>query len=273
MRSDPGGLALSNGSRIAILGAGPAGAFFAGFALTLARQKGLDLSIVVSDGKDFTRSGPLGCNLCAGVISETLVKDLDKIGISLQEERVQRRIAGYDFHVRAGRLELRHPQNSEQITTVFRGNGPRFFSTEASVSFDDYLLDHVRSRGVTVVPKLVRRIELSEDPRQPVRVVCDRAAEESVFEADLLVVACGLNTHMLNAVADLGFGYRPPHTLTARCLEIHLGADWIETDFGNEIIVCNWRTHDGSRLAAVIPKKDYVTVNVIGQTNISILVS
>ena len=46
-------LKLHNGSRIAIIGGGPAGSFFAHFCLKLARQQGIDVEITVLDGKDF----------------------------------------------------------------------------------------------------------------------------------------------------------------------------------------------------------------------------
>ena len=75
-------LKLRNGSRIAIIGGDPAGTFFAHFALKLARQKGLEVIVTIFDGKNFVRQGPPGCNMCAGVISETLLA-------RLEEERLQ----------------------------------------------------------------------------------------------------------------------------------------------------------------------------------------
>ena len=80
-------LKLRSGSRIAIIGGGPAGSFFAHFALKLARQEGLDIAVTIFDGKNFLRQGPPGCNMCAGVISETLLARLEKEEIRLPEER------------------------------------------------------------------------------------------------------------------------------------------------------------------------------------------
>ena len=63
---------LKDGSKIAIIGGGPAGSFFAHFAQKWSIQKGIDVSVTIFDGKDFLQRGPKGCNLCAGVIAESL---------------------------------------------------------------------------------------------------------------------------------------------------------------------------------------------------------
>ena len=65
---------LHNGAKIAVIGAGPAGTFFANFAYHLAKEKGLEVAITIFDGKDFNLVGPPSCNLCAGVISRNLTE-------------------------------------------------------------------------------------------------------------------------------------------------------------------------------------------------------
>ena len=69
---------LKDGSKIAIIGGGPAGCFFANFALKIAKQKGIKVDITIFEGKDFCQKGPRGCNMCAGVISEKLYGELLK---------------------------------------------------------------------------------------------------------------------------------------------------------------------------------------------------
>lgn len=126
MKTHVQNLKLRNGSRIAVIGAGPAGTFFSHFVSNLARKKGLDISITLFDAKNFTRHGPRGCNLCAGVISETLVQQSNTYGLSLPEKIVQRKIEGYFLQVKAGGFLLKHPSGEKRITTVYRVNGPRF---------------------------------------------------------------------------------------------------------------------------------------------------
>ena len=141
-------LRLHNGSRIAIIGGGPAGTLIAHFAQRLAQREGLSITIAILDGKSFLQQGPPGCNMCAGVISETLIARLAKEAIPLPEDPVQRRIDGYHLHTRHFDLPLAHPQGKKgAIGTVFRGSGPRAWPSASEVSFDDYLLAHVKMEG------------------------------------------------------------------------------------------------------------------------------
>ncbi|MEW5815116.1 MAG: hypothetical protein AB1798_06930 [Spirochaetota bacterium] len=268
MKTQGGSLSLKNGSTIVIIGAGPAGTFFADFALDIVRSKGLNISIILFDGKDFTKSGPKGCNLCAGVISETLVERLKARGIVLPGEKVQRKISGYYIHGRAGSFLLSHPQNESRITTVFRGNGPRQSGRETNVSFDDYLLEHVRNKGLQLIRKSVKRVELPQDPKAPIRVIYGTGDEETVLESDLVVGAFGLSGSMMKKMQDLRFGYRPPDTIRARNMEIRLGGDFIHKYFSDNIFTYNLSTAKGMRVVSIIPKKEYITVNMIGKKDV-----
>jgi hypothetical protein len=51
-------LKLSSGSRVAVIGGGPAGSFFSIFLLDLVKRVGLDVSIDIYDDKDFSKCGP-----------------------------------------------------------------------------------------------------------------------------------------------------------------------------------------------------------------------
>ena len=258
-------LFIKNGSKIAVIGAGPAGSFFANFAMHLAQERGLNLSIVLFDGKNFTREGPQGCNMCAGVISETLVNHLEAQGIVLPEEKVQRKIEGYYHWASAGGLFLKHPMNEKRIIAVFRGNGPRLSSQKGNISFDDYLLEQVRRMGLEVINKPVNLIQLPLDPKKSVRVIYGIGKEESTFEADLVVGAFGLSATMMAMMQKLKFGYKPPRTLNAMNVEIRLDNDFIQKTFGNNIFAYNWSTAKVMRVASIIPKKDYITINLIGK--------
>jgi flavin-dependent dehydrogenase len=262
-------LTLTTGSKIAVIGAGPAGSFFALFCSQLAKTKGLELSITLFDWKDFSRQGPQGCNLCAGVISETLTKRLTATGIVMPEGTVQRKIKGYYLQTKAGGFLLEHPLGENKITTVFRGNGPKFSGQSGNIGFDAFLLDHVqRHSGVRVVFQPVREIILNPDPRKSVRIIYGKKGTESTFEADLVVCAFGLNKKMMEIIRAQGFGYKPPQTLGASCLELPLDTRFIQHRLGNNIFICNWRSRNGIRIAGIIPKKNYVTVNVIGRGDV-----
>ncbi|MFQ6014176.1 MAG: NAD(P)/FAD-dependent oxidoreductase [Anaerolineae bacterium] len=263
-------LKLRNGSRIAIIGGGPAGTFFAHFALKLARQKGLDVAVTIFDGKNFLQRGPPGCNMCAGVISETLLARLVEEGIRLPEERVQRRIDGYYLQSRDFGLLLTHPQGKRgAISTVYRGSGPRFWPKTTDISFDDFLLSYVKERGARVIEKVVGNITLPSDASQPVRLLYGSPGSQTEFEADLVVGAFGLNTAVLKKVTALGFGYRPPRFLRTFQAELRLGADHIQRHLGNNIYTFSLGL-SRIRFAAFTPKREHITVSVIGRKDVNI---
>ena len=257
-------LRLRSGSRIAIIGGGPAGSFFAHFALKLAKQQGLDITVTIFDGKNFLLQGPPGCNMCAGVISETLLARLEKEEIQLPEERVQRRIDGYHLRTKDFGLHLPHPRGSKgAIRTVYRGNGPRFWPKTTDISFDDYLLSHVKREGAQVIEEVITDIALPTDNSQPVRLLCGGPGSQTECEADLVVGAFGLNATILKKVAALGFGYRPPRSVRAFQAELKLEGDRIRRQMGNNIYIFTLGL-SRIRFAAFTPKKEHITVSVIG---------
>lgn len=254
------GLSLQTGARIGVVGAGPAGCFFAHFALQAARLRGLDIQVVLYDGKSFARSGPVGCNMCAGVVAATLVDRLREMGMSLPENVVQRRVHGYLLHTLVGRLTLLPPVTSGPIYTVFRGNGPRGSAAGDRASFDDYLLEHVRHLGATVISEPVVNIRL---PRQGAEKAAVTRQSGAVDEVDLVVGAFGMHGPLARLVADLGFGYRPPPSTHGYQAELLLGEDQVSRFFGDavHIFALNLR---GITFAAITPKRQHVTVTLVG---------
>src|SRR5512145_1120581 len=95
-------LELEDGSRVAVMGGGPAGAFFSYFLLQMARRAGLSLQLDIYEPRDFFAIGPKGCNMCGGIISESLVQSLAAEGINLPTSVVQRGIDSYDLHMDVG---------------------------------------------------------------------------------------------------------------------------------------------------------------------------
>jgi len=74
---------LKDGSRIGVIGGGPAGFLVSYFLLEMAERIGLKLELDIYEPRDYSRSGPAGCNMCGGIISESLVQLLATEGINL----------------------------------------------------------------------------------------------------------------------------------------------------------------------------------------------
>ena len=257
-------LVLKDGSKIAIIGGGPAGSFFAHFAQKWAIEKGINVSITIFDGKDFLQRGPRGCNLCAGVIAESLNKKLKEEGIYLPEERIINRVDGYFLHVDSKSLLLSCKENENNtIATVFRGNGPRFSTFPEIISFDDFLLSWVQDRGADVIPYQVWEIKLSEKKTGPMSIYFGERGNVQKFDADFVVGAFGVNTYLIKKIQALGFGYTPPSTLIIYQAELKMDREKILEYFGNTIHVYMPKSK-AIRYATVIPKGDYITTTLIG---------
>jgi flavin-dependent dehydrogenase len=260
-----GALTLRSGSKIAVIGGGPAGSFFVHFARKRAEKKAADLSIVIFDGKDFLERGPRGCNLCAGVIAASLEQKLQEEGLFLPEPRIINRIEGYSLHAGKEVLRLSRVQNAKKaIATVFRGNGPRFSRFPHIISFDDFLLSWAQDRGARIISQPVWGIRLPKNQDGSITLFYGNRHSPQSYEADLVIGAFGVNTFLLKLVQELGFGYRPPATLTTFQAEFRLGLEEAKKRFGRDIHVYLLRSKT-VRYATIIPKGDYVTVSVVGK--------
>lgn len=258
-------LALRNGSRIAVIGGGPAGSFFAYFARKWAVKKGLDVAVTIFDGKNFLQRGPQGCNLCAGVIAESLNQRLAQEGIFLPEQRIINRVEGYTLHIDHKTLLLSCSDvNRNPIATVFRGNGPRYSTFPENISFDDYLLHVAQDQGARIVSEPVWDINLPKDKTKPLTLIFGQKNKCETYEADLVVGAFGVNTPLIKKFQELGFGYKPPSTLTTFQAEIRLEKEDILKHFGNTIHIFRPKSKT-IRYASVVPKEKYITLTLIGK--------
>jgi len=263
-------LLLKNGSKIAIIGGGPGGSFFAHFASHYAKEAGIDVSIKIYDRKSFCQRGPRGCNMCAGVISENLFNSLEEERINIADFCVQRKIEGYCFQAQDESVVLHHPVpgHISKIVTVFRGNGPLQSEHEGNVSFDDYLLNHVKEQGVEIVFDIVKSFKLPFRKGDPVKVISGDGNPKNEFDADLVVGAFGVNTGMMEKVGNMDFGYKPPKTVRTCQCEIMLSPEHIEKTFGNNVFVFALGKRE-LKFASITPKADYVTVNLVGRRDLT----
>ena len=58
-------------------------AFFSYFLLGMAERMGLEIEVDLYDPRPFAGVAPLGCNMCGGIVSESLVQLLATEGIEL----------------------------------------------------------------------------------------------------------------------------------------------------------------------------------------------
>ena len=245
--------------RVAVLGGGPAGAFCAIWLCRLSRANGRPVEVVIFDHKSFEKPGPAGCNMCAGIIPGSLVQNMQALGMDLPEHVIQRRIEGYRLETRGGALDLAAPADSTLYAT-FRGPGPLGMYPSAEEGFDWFLLTEAQRQGAHHVSKLVTDLCLPSVRNGPYQIVC---RDGSNYEADVVVGAFGVNSNLAGVFERLGFGYRAPRTLRVRQAEISLTPEFIEQNLRNRVLIfaMGW---PGIRFAAITPKRQHVTVTLIG---------
>lgn len=249
---------LENDSRVAVIGGGPAGSFFSYFLLDLADRIGLDLHVDIYEPRDFSLPAPRGCNMCAGVVSETLVQNLATEGINIPASVVQQAIDSYVLHTDRGSQRLDAASDEKRIAAIFRGGGPRHVEGIEVRGFDGYLLSLAENKGAKKIPSRVTGIERIGDHLS----VQTREGIDKGY--DLLVVATGVNTAAHKLFKDSDSKFNPPQTTKTSLREYHLGREIVEKYFGNSLHVF---LLDIPKLdfAMIVPKGDYVSVCMLGK--------
>ncbi|HSO28705.1 MAG TPA: hypothetical protein VLS28_02270 [Candidatus Sulfomarinibacteraceae bacterium] len=251
-------LTLADGSRIAVVGSGPAGSLFTCFLLEMAERVGLKLAVDIYEPRAFAQPGPTGCNMCGGIISETLVQNLAIDGVNLPPGVIQRGIDSYVLHMDVGSVRIATPAQEMRIGAVHRGGGPRDVTESSWRSFDGHLQGLALERGARLVATRVD--EVGREDGRPVLRARDGTAERY----DLVVIAAGVNTGILKTFEGLGIGYERPKVTKTLIREYHLGAEAINTHLGASMHVFLLNI-PRLEFAALIPKGDYVTMCLLGE--------
>jgi flavin-dependent dehydrogenase len=255
---DPQSLRLEDGSRVAVIGSGPAGSLFSYFLLQMTERLGTTIEVDLYEPRTFAQPGPQGCNMCGGIISESLVQNLAAEGINLPPGVVQRGIDSYVLHMDVGTVRIDTPLNEMRIGAVHRGAGPRDAREARWESFDHHLQSLALARGARLVHTRVD--EVARESGKPVLKARDGHSETY----DLVVVAAGVNSTILKVFEGLGIGYQRPAMTKTLIREYHLGGDVISRSLGTSMHVFLLNI-PRLEFAAIIPKGDYVTMCLLGE--------
>lgn len=251
-------LTLKDNDTVVIIGAGPAGSFFAIHLLMLAKKMGIRINVIMFDRKFFTEHGPPGCNMCAGAIGNNLVKKLNEMNIPLPESVVRQEVDGYSLHGRIGYSYIK-TEPGMKIYTVFRGAGP-CASEVRKYAFDQYLLDTAINLGARFKNELVEDIFFPE-PGSGEKIRVKIKGEHEYFQADLVVGAFGVNTAI---VKKIKYGYVPPKTWHSCQGEIRVSEDFY-TRKHSKFIHVFLTNNPLIKFSAITPKGEFLTVTSIGE--------
>ena len=256
---------MSDGSRVAVVGGGPASSFFSYFLLKMADSIDLDIQVDIFEPRSFNRCGPAGCNHCGGVVSESMVQILAAEGISLPPEVVQRGIESYVVHMDVGSVNIRCASGEQRIATLYRGNGPREGGNSLHESFDGYLQGLAVEEGARVVRKLITGVDWRDG------FPWLKYAGEPATSYDLVAVASGVNSNFISMLQGLPQPLKPPKTTRAYVCEYRASEQEISRILGNGVHVF-LLTLPRLEFAALIPKGEFVTVVMVGEDLDQVLV-
>ena len=249
---------LRNGSRIAVIGGGPAGSFFSYFMLKMARDIDLDIQVDIFEPRSFKYCGPAGCNHCGGIVSESMVQMLATEGIVLPRKVVQRGVESYVVHMDVGDVSIESPVHEQRIAALYRGNGPREGGSAELESFDNYLQDLVTGLGANIVRKLITGVE-SKDGRPHLEF-----ADGESGSYDLVAVSAGVNSNFLKLLDDYPGDFAPPKTTRGYICEFRSSKEEILRVLGRSVHVF-LLSIPRFEFAAIIPKGQFATVVMVGE--------
>ncbi len=255
---DASPLTLTDGSRVAVMGGGPAGSMFGYFLLDLAEKVDLQLQVDIYEPRDFSLVGPPGCNMCAGIISESLIQLLAVEGIRFPATVVQRGVDTYVLHTDVGSTRFETPQLEKRIGAVFRGAGPLGMRALEWSSFDGYLLDEAVKKGARHIRGRISDVARGDGCVQ----IKPRQGEPQNY--DLLAVATGVNSNALKFFEPIVTGFKPPEVTKLFIREYYVGREEIERHLGVHTIHFFLLDLPGLDFAAIVPKGNYVTVCLLG---------
>jgi flavin-dependent dehydrogenase len=250
-------LELYDGSQIAVIGGGPAGSFFTYFTLDLADRYGIDINIDIIEGKDFTCTGPSGCNHCGGIISESLVQHLATEGINIPSNVIRRGIESYTLHLENGRTVIETPLKEQRIASVYRGFGPKGSLLNDYESFDNFLLQLCKKNGANLIQDRVISLERDHDG------IILKTKNSEGKKYDLVVGAVGLNKPTLELFKSVCPTYQLPQITKTFICELYLEPALIDAYFGHSMHVFLLNLPN-IKFGALIPKGSYVTLVLLG---------
>ena len=252
---------LRNGSRVAIVGGGPAGSFFALYLSQFAREKGINPDITIYQQRDFNALGQNGCKGCAGILAPSLIKNMNDFGLFIPDDIIQSEIDQYAVHSTHTSISISNPEKEVQIVSVYRGGGPRVSQFKNPVSFDGWLLDEAHKAGARIERNAVTGILLGSNTQ------LDTA--DGRIGYDLIVLSSGVNSRRIPII---GHDYFPPKTTTMDLAELFVGNDKVEELLGkaaHTFLI----PRSGLVFGTLVPKGPFINVSLLSNSRNAISVT
>jgi flavin-dependent dehydrogenase len=275
-------LKLEDHATVIVIGAGPAGSFFAIHLLREARKLDKVVHVTLVEKKSVpecpgaelpTRHREAlrqGCAYCAGGLSPRLLEALASSQISLHKGVPQSEVKRIEIWAQWKAIAL-HVPSGKKMLSVYRGTRPQI-RDKPFLNFDSCLLDHALDEGAKVITGEVIEIVRAPDTGKP-RVLTD--AEPGSLEADLVVYAAGVNqipgmelenSRLVKSLKEMMPGFVPPRARRTLIFELDAGQE-VTGRIRNDIFFM-LHGSDGLDLemVSIVPKGRFITISLIGRS-------
>jgi len=274
---------LPDPARVAVIGGGPAGAFFAITLLRRARQLGRKVEVLILEKKEelqFYASSSLsscreGCGHCAGAISPRMADVLGELGLDLPEDIVAGNVESLAVHGDWKTNVLPIPEG-RRMFSVFRGSRPKT-RPGRHVNFDGFLLDNATEEGARVIQGVVEDIRYSERGKPVVAYQSTNGTKGPCdeLESDFVVFAVGVNQRpgmslesapLVRSLQNVIPQFRPPKVRKTLICELETDERSARFMEGETHFVQYGSKELKIELSFLMPKGRYVTAVLIGRS-------
>lgn len=248
-------LSLAQGDTVVIVGGGPAGSACAIKLLSESRRRGLELRVVLFEGKDFD----VHYNQCVGVLSPPIDEILaGELGVELPRELIRRQIYGYRLFGPSRDILLVSHRGAAEVEVRLREATHAVSRNE----FDRFMLERAREEGADVRASRVTHVEFVRSTEiDEVRVYSEGAS----VRAAAVVGAFGLDDAMLNVFERATPFRRPPKLLQSYITKLPSDPAFIHRRLGFIIQAYLLPPEvPNVEFGAITPKDDFIVVNVAG---------
>jgi len=239
-------LIVKDGTKIAIIGGGPAGTSFAIKLLKESQKKGIRPKVIIFEGKDFN----IHYNQCVGVLSPPIEEIfINSLEMPFPTELVKREISGY----------IIHPSGGPSLK-ISRGLGT--YATRR-ILFDRFMLKEAKNLGAEIINSRVTAVEFFNE--KEVRIY----SEGKFLRVDAVVGGFGLDeatASVFEKASSNTFKYnRPEKVLETIIIKIHVPKEIIEGNLKSMIHAFLLKNIKKIEFGAITPKGDHIIINIAGK--------
>ncbi len=263
--------------RIAVVGGGPAGSFFAIFLLREARHLNQELDVVIVERKSLLKPEGdhwwcKGCNFGAGGVSPRLSNIMERSRIHIPPEIIRGEINRIWIQGMWKNIPLKVPKQMKMYS-VFRGSLP-FKLKDQQPGLDAVLLGMAIEEGAKYLQGEAVGIT-SVDSKMPELSVKIASGGTISLPASFVVVATGVNAPagkdytnipLIRSIRKLNPTFVPARLRRTIVFELNVPHQILTKNLKNEIYFIEYGSKElPLEHIALVPKGDYLTISAIGE--------